>query len=315
MNLGEIHELKIEKLIYGGEGLGRVNQQTVFVPFAAPGDHLRVRITKLERNFVRAEIVEILVPSAARRPAPCRHFGICGGCQLQHLHYEAQLQAKVEFIRESLKRIGGIDWQDEIKVLVADEFGYRSRAEIKISQQEHREKNNPLDAQKIQIGFFKSNSHEICAVTECPILLPAANGKLQRLSAEPGKISRQATRIYLIVGDDHVLATAATGENSRTAAIDALGTVHQIIAGITYEFGVRTFFQANRLLVEKLVAAATGDTAGKIAFDLYAGAGLFSLQLAQNFRQVYAVEGSKISVQHGTANAQNNRIKNVGCSG
>ena len=311
MNLGEIHELKIEKLIYGGEGLGRVNNQTVFVPFAAPGDHLRIRITRLERNFARAEIVEILVPSAARRPAPCRHFGICGGCQLQHLHYEAQLQAKVEFIRESLKRIGGIDWQDEIKVLVADEFGYRSRAEIKISQQEHREKNNPLDAQKIQIGFFKSNSHEICAVTECPILLPAANGKLQRLSAEPGKISRQATRIYLIVGDDHVLATAATGENSRTAAIDALGTVHQIIAGITYEFGVRTFFQANRLLVEKLVAAATGDTAGKIAFDLYAGAGLFSLQLAQNFRQVYAVEGSKISVQHGIANAQNNRIKNV----
>ena len=117
MNLGEIHELKIEKLIYGGEGLGRVNQQTVFVPFAAPGDHLRVRITKLERNFVRAEIVEILVPSAARRPAPCRHFGICGGCQLQHLHYEAQLQAKVEFIRESLKRIGGIAWQDEIQVL------------------------------------------------------------------------------------------------------------------------------------------------------------------------------------------------------
>ena len=311
MNLGEIHELKIEKLIYGGEGLGRVNNQTVFVAFAAPGDHLRVRITKLERNFARAEIVEILAPSVARRQAPCQHFGICGGCQLQHLHYETQLQAKVEFIRESLKRIGGIGWQDEIELLAADEFGYRSRAEVKINHQERGEKNHSLDAQKIQIGFFKSNSHEICAVTECPILLPAANRELQKLNAEPDEISRQATRIYLTVGDDQVLATAATGENSRAAAIDALGTVHQIIAGIKYEFGVRTFFQANRLLVEKLIAAASSDTAGKIAFDLYAGAGLFSLQLAKNFSQVYAVEGSKISVQHGIANAQNNRIENV----
>lgn len=311
MNLGEIHELKIEKLIYGGEGLGRVNNQTVFVAFAAPGDHLRVRITKLERNFARAEIVEILAPSVARRQAPCQHFGICGGCQLQHLHYETQLQAKVGFIRESLKRIGGIGWQDEIELLAADEFGYRSRAEVKINHQERGEKNHSLDAQKIQIGFFKSNSHEICAVTECPILLPAANRELQKLNAEPDEISRQATRIYLTVGDDQVLATAATGENSRAAAIDALGTVHQIIAGIKYEFGVRTFFQANRLLVEKLIAAASSDTAGKIAFDLYAGAGLFSLQLAKNFSQVYAVEGSKISVQHGIANAQNNRIENV----
>ncbi len=311
MNLGEIHELKIEKLIYGGEGLGRVNHQTVFVAFAAPGDHLRVRITKLERNFARAEIVKILVPSVTRRPAPCQHFGICGGCQLQHLHYETQLQAKVEFIRESLKRIGGIAWQDEIQVLAADEFGYRSRAEIKISHQEHREKNNSLDTQKMRIGFFKSNSHEICAVTECPILLPAANRELQRLNAEPDKISRQVTRIYLTVGDDQVLATAATGENSRAAEIDALGTVHQFISGIKYEFGVRTFFQSNRLLVEKLVAAAISTVAGNIAFDLYAGAGLFSLQLAQNFSQVFAVEGSKISVQHGIANAKNNRIKNV----
>ena len=311
MNLGEIHELKIEKLIYGGEGLGRVNNQTVFVAFAAPGDHLRVRITKLERNFARAEIVEILAPSVARRQAPCQHFGICGGCQLQHLHYETQLQAKVGFIRESLKRIGGIGWQDEIELLAADEFGYRSRAEVKINHQERGEKNHSLDAQKIQIGFFKSNSHEICAVTECPILLPAANRELQKLNAEPDEISRQATRIYLTVGDDQVMATAATGENSRAAAIDALGTVHQIIAGIKYEFGVRTFFQANRLLVEKLIAAASSDTAGKIAFDLYAGAGLFSLQLAKNFSQVYAVEGSKISVQHGIANAQNNRIENV----
>ena len=73
MNLasGEIHEITIEKLIYGGDGLGRVQQQTVFVPFAAPGDRLRVRITKLERNFARGVMEEILAPSASRRAPPC----------------------------------------------------------------------------------------------------------------------------------------------------------------------------------------------------------------------------------------------------
>src|SRR2546423_11824557 len=121
MNLavGEIHEVTIEKLIYGGDGLGRVNQQAVFVPYAAPGDRLRVRITKLERNFARGVIQEVIAPAANRRPPPCQHFGVCGGCQLQHLDYPAQLKIKADFIRESLQRIGRITWEKEIEVLAA----------------------------------------------------------------------------------------------------------------------------------------------------------------------------------------------------
>jgi 23S rRNA (uracil1939-C5)-methyltransferase len=298
MNLGEIHEVTIEKLVYGGEGLGRVEQQAVFVPFAAPGDHLRVCITSLERNFARGVIEEILTPSPHRREPPCQHFGVCGGCQLQHINYPAQLQSKAEFIRESLRRIGGITWEKEIEVLAADEFGYRSRAEIK------REKNGTL-------GFFKAGSHEICEVTECPILLPKAQQALQELREKARSIPNDATRIYLTAGDEEVLVTPATGENARAAEIDALGTVQQTISGFNYSFGVRTFFQGNRWLVEKLVDAAINNAQGQSAFDLYAGAGLFSLPLARRFKQVYAVEGSKLSVRHGLANVQNNKIYNV----
>ncbi len=297
LSLGDIHNLTIEKIVYGGEGLGRVNGQAVFVPFAAPGDQLRVRITHLERNFARGVVEEILAPSPGRRAAPCQYFGVCGGCQLQHLEYAAQLQIKAGFIRESLRRMGGIDWQEEIPVLAANEFGYRSRAEIKINGE--------------QIGFYKANSHEVCEVTECPILLPAANAELQQLHKPPNLLPRQATRVYLTVGDTQVLATPATGENAREAEIDAKGTVQQTIAGITYSFGVRTFFQSNRLLVEQLVETAIRNAEGKIAFDLYAGAGLFSLQLAKSFARVYAVEGSKISSKHGIQNAQTNHITNV----
>lgn len=299
MNLepGDIHDITIEKIVYGGDGLGRVKGQAAFVPFAAPGDQLRVRITSLDRNFARAEIAEIVAPSPLRRAAPCPHFGVCGGCQLQHLQYAAQLTSKAEFIRESLRRMGGIDWQDKIEVLAADEFGYRSRAEIKINGE--------------QIGFFKAGSHDICAVTECPILLPTANAALQELHKPPNLLPSRATRVYLTVGDDQTLVTPATGENTREAEVDAQGTVQQTIAGINYSFGVRTFFQANRLLVEQLVATAMEEAKGKIAFDLYAGAGLFSLQLARVFAQVYAVEGSKISSQHGLQNARDNHIANV----
>ena len=295
--IGDIHDLTIEKIVYGGDGLGRVNGQALFVPFAAPGDQLRVRITSLERNFARGVIEEIVAPAATRRAAPCQYFGVCGGCQLQHLNYPTQLQSKTEFIRESLRRMGGIDWKEGIQILAADEFGYRSRAEIKINGE--------------QIGFYQAGSHEVCEVTECLILLPAANAELQQLHRPPNLLPRRATRVYLTVGDGEVLATPATGENARDAEIDAKGTVQQTIAGLTYSFGVRTFFQSNRLLVEPLVETAIGNAAGKTAFDLYAGAGLFSLPLAKSFAQVYAVEGSKISLRHGMANAQANHISNV----
>lgn len=297
LRIGDIHDITIEKIVYSGDGIGRVEGQAVFVPFAAPGDQLRVRITKLERNFARAEIVEVVAPSSMRRAAPCPQFGVCGGCQLQHLQYDAQRKTKAEFIRESLRRMGSIDWQNEIEVLTADEFGYRARAEIKVNG--------------AQIGFFKANSHAICEVAECPVLLPAANVALQALHQPPNLLPQHATRVYLTVGDDQTLATPATGENAREAEVDAQGTVRQTIAGINYSFGVRTFFQSNRLLVERLVTTAMEDANGKVAFDLYAGAGLFSLQLAKSFAQVYAVEGSKISSQHGLQNAQVNRIHNV----
>src|SRR5262245_45898070 len=101
--VGEIYEVAIEKLVYGGDGLAHVGTQAVFVPLAAAGDFARVRIVECERNYARGVIEEILDPSPLRRTPPCQYFGSCGGCQLQHLDYPAQLEAKVSFVRESLR--------------------------------------------------------------------------------------------------------------------------------------------------------------------------------------------------------------------
>src|SRR5215471_13297324 len=117
----DIFEVTIEKIIYGGDGLARYNGQTVFVPFAAPGDQLRVRVIETRRNYKRAIIEQILSPSPFRREPPCEHFGICGGCQLQHINYPAQLESKVAFVRESLKRIGHIEWDGPLPIISGSE--------------------------------------------------------------------------------------------------------------------------------------------------------------------------------------------------
>lgn len=302
VQLGSVHEVTIEKLVYGGEGLARIGTQAVFVPLAAPGDRLRVRIVAVERNFARAVIEEVLEAAPVRRSPPCPHFGVCGGCQLQHLDYAAQLVAKAEFVRESLRRLGGIEWAGEIKTCAADEFAYRSRAEIKV---ERDELGQP------RLGFFKTGTHEVCEVNDCPILLPLVNRELQRLHAEPTLIPGDATRVYLTAGDDEVIVTPATGEDAKSSEVDALGTAHQRIAGFNYEFGVRSFFQSNRLLVEELVKTVVEDKQGELAVDLYAGVGLFSLPLASRFKQVCAVEGNRAAAQHGVENARANNVTNV----
>lgn len=300
--VGELHEVTIEKLVYGGDGLAHIGTQAVFVPCAAPDDQLRIRVTEVERNYVRAEIAEIISPSPLRRTPPCKHFGVCGGCQLQHLDYALQLAAKVSFVRESLRRVGHIDWSHEIPIRAAAEFGYRSRAEIKVARDEQKQP---------YIGYFRAGTHEVCEVHDCAVLLPTANRALQRLYAERHLIPRDATRVFLTAGDDEVIVTPGTGENCRATELDALGTAQQRIAGTLYSFGVRSFFQANRLLVAELIQTAIGQAQGKTAVDLYAGVGLFTLQLARRFDHVHAVEGNRLAASHGMANARASNLSNI----
>ncbi|MFN0124451.1 MAG: class I SAM-dependent RNA methyltransferase [Blastocatellia bacterium] len=299
---GELHEATIEKIVFGGDGLARIGAHAVFIPQAAPGDFARIRITALERNFARGVIEEILVPSPWRREPLCRHFGDCGGCQLQHLDYRAQLDIKVEFVRESLRRLGQIEWNDTIPVRAAGEIAYRSRAEIKVARDA---------AGRTQLGYYRAGTHDICEVAHCPILSPGPDRVLQQLAAEPQLIPANATRVFLTAGDDEVIFTPGTGENGRAAELDALGTARQRIRDISYEFGVRSFFQANRLLVDDLVGAAVDGHSGALAVDLYAGVGLFSLQLARTFDQVIAVEGNRPAAAHAQNNTRLNGVANV----
>src|SRR5579863_6417681 len=128
--------VKIEKLVYGGEGLAHENSETIFVPFVLPEEELEVQIVERKKKFVRGEAQQIIAASADRIRPRCPHFGICGGCNYQHIPYEAQLRFKEQILRETLRRLGRIDWQGPITLHASPPWEYRNRAQWKIQTAE-----------------------------------------------------------------------------------------------------------------------------------------------------------------------------------
>lgn len=295
INVGDCYEIRIDRLIYGGEGIGRIGERVVFVPACALGDLLRVRITSVERRHLRAEIVSLIEPSPQRRTPPCPHFGVCGGCQLQHLNYQAQLTAKVGFIRDTLRRIGHIDYQAEIPILHGAEFNYRSRAQFKID----RAMRPPL------VGFYRSATHEVCDIDYCMVLNSELNRALQLVRASEKEIlAAPYTKIEVAAGED----SRVIGTQLRCLSGDY---VERSIYGIRYRYSADCFFQVNSGMLETLIDTALLDRSGDTAIDLYAGVGLFSLQLARRFRRVMATEVGLKAFRWAVENIRLNGFENI----
>ncbi|HJV64276.1 MAG TPA: class I SAM-dependent RNA methyltransferase [Geomonas sp.] len=188
--------VSIDKLCYGGAGLGRLDGKACFVPFTAPGDRARIRIVKDKRSFLEGALLGLEVSSPLRVAPSCPAFGACGGCQWQHLPYQEQLQAKGAIFSDSLRRIGRLEAGSILPVAGSvQSFGYRSRIQLK-----HARKNGVT-----LLGFFKSASHDIIDIPYgCAIASPLLNriaGELRPLLArlpEPEAIPQ----IDLSLGDD-----------------------------------------------------------------------------------------------------------------
>jgi 23S rRNA (uracil1939-C5)-methyltransferase len=302
LEVGSVIEVATERLAYGGDGIARHNGLAIFIPFAAPGERLRVHIIERRKNFARAVIEEILEPSQARRAAPCQHFGDCGGCQLQHLSYESQLEAKAGFVRDALKRVGKIEWPQEIEVLHAAEFGYRSRAQVRI------EPFNPQNPESRLIGFNRTGSHSICDVSSCPVLVPELESQLQSLRSFINHSGRSKiddlTDVEIASGDEGIAF------EPELAGLPG-GNLERRVKESVYCFSPSTFFQVNALLLEALVDKAITEHTGSLAIDLYAGVGLFTLQLARRFGKVMGVESDRKAAYFARENISANNLMNV----
>ena len=118
--------VQIEKPIYGGAFLARVEGKATFVPLTLPGEQVRVRIVEDKRSFATAEPEEIVTASSERAVPGCQHFGACGGCHYQHAEYQTQLGFKQAILRETLER-GGVKAPETIEVLAGNPWQYRNR--------------------------------------------------------------------------------------------------------------------------------------------------------------------------------------------
>ncbi|HYM00605.1 MAG TPA: class I SAM-dependent RNA methyltransferase [Blastocatellia bacterium] len=315
IKVGDVLDVRTERLAYGGDAIARHGNMVLFIPYAAPDEFLRVRVVNVKKTFARAVVQEIIEPSPERREPPCRYFGVCGGCQLQHISYEAQLNAKAGFIRDSLSRIGHIDWPHEIEILPSPEFEYRNRAQIKV---QYPHGSHDSSAVGPLVGLNKHGSHSVCDIESCPILEPrlnAALAELRRLAAErslsgsvPGAVAAELKNLPPEV-------EIATGDSGVSFAPQFSGlpggAVSRTVGSSVYKFTPEVFFQSNSFLLERLVRCAAGDGQGRLAVDLYCGAGLFTGALARTFGEVLGIESDRAAAALAVENMTGNGIANV----
>jgi 23S rRNA (uracil1939-C5)-methyltransferase len=305
--------VEIEKPIYGGTFLARLEGKAVFVPLSLPGEQARVRITQSKPGYATAEAEEIVRAAPERIMPTCPHFGVCGGCQYQHTYYKSQLAFKQAILRETLER-GGVAVPAEIAVLSGEPWRYRNRIRL------------AFDAAG-NLGYRGRRSHAVVPMRECPIAAPllveAAQAFIEvargfatllrpteiALFCNPAETALLATvftasppklrfdevtlafheRIPTLTGAELVIE-GRSGLLPRTIAQWGAASLDYPAAGFDYRVDHGAFFQVNRWLVDALVERVTAGHHDRLAWDLFAGVGLFARQLATRFDRVVAVE-------------------------
>ncbi|MBD0373625.1 MAG: class I SAM-dependent RNA methyltransferase, partial [Pyrinomonadaceae bacterium] len=226
---------------------------------------------------------------------PCPYFGRCGGCDFQQLDYRAQLEAKVEMIRDCLRRIARLEPPAEIPIKPSPlEWRYRGRA-----QWQH-------DDVRKRIGYFERGSHRICDIAECPVLMPELQSTLSGLRERMRNDSLPPTAedFQAVAGDEGVSLAPSLDDEAPLEA-------SRVILESRYRFSAEGFFQINQSLLPELVAYAIDDARGDTAVDLYCGVGLFTLPLARRFRQVTGIEGNPSAVAYARRNLSEARLENA----
>jgi 23S rRNA (uracil1939-C5)-methyltransferase len=316
-------KVRIEKLVYGGDGLAHQDGATIFVPFLLPGEEAFIAPTEHKKHFIRGRVREITQASPERIVPGCPHFTVCGGCHYQHIPHDVQVKYKSEILRETLRRLAHLDWQGEITAHPSPPWEYRNRAQWKF---------HPVAAPgraRLGIGYFRPRSSFLCPIERCPILSPGLSDTFDRLKAATteGALPASLREIEAFVDDagaaqlltvtllkfpdspdvlaqqfisliPSVASVLLRLDEGEEQYIHGPGHITTRAAGFSYRVSHLSFFQVNRFIIEELVAAvvaAVGPGAGATIFDLYAGAGLFTLPFSQQFERTQAVESSASS--------------------
>ena len=290
-------ELTIDNLSNQGHGVGRVDNWVVFVPYTLPGERVRARIYRNEKNCSMADLVEVLVPSAQRVQPLCPVYGYCGGCQYQHLEYNAQLEWKTAQVADLLRLQAGLELPVLPAIASPQTYGYRS----KITPHFHK----PKDAKVGNIGFLKTGSRsEVCDVKQCPIAMDELNAALPVVRKAVHQAAAQYKRgatLLMRVSEGSVIT------NSNAVCTEKVGS-------LTFNFLAGDFFQNNPYILPAFtgyVARQACAEGARYLVDAYCGSGLFALTLAPHFEKVLGVEVSETSADWARANARSNGINHA----
>ena len=199
------------KLVYGGEAMGFQAGRTILAPRVLPGERAEVEEVRRQKGVVHARPLRILEPSRERIEPLCGYVGRCGGCQYQHLPHTAQVAAKAEILRETLRRLGQVNWEEPIPAHCGPAWNYRNQAQLKVG--------NPPDGAPA-LGFFEAESNRLIPIEACPILSPRLNALLAVLRGEPWISALANGREVELLADDRdekVMLTLAGSWNAQEA--------------------------------------------------------------------------------------------------
>ncbi len=345
IRVGDEFELTFHDLLVNGQGVGRLGSLAVFCWGPLPQERALVRITTLKARYAVATQLRLLSGSPHRVVPFCAAFGTCGGCQVQHLSYPAQLSWKREVVHNALRRIGGLHGVDVRNVLPSPRSRrYRNKVALVVGG--GGEQSPP------GLGFFRQRTHELVEIESCPILVPELDeivGRLHslrleerlgalyrvarhfvaRASAALGEsvlsitTDRESPEIARVAGHllerlprvrgiansfDPASANAVMGREQRTLA--GTTTIEETIAGVRYRVSPESFFQVNPGIVAKIFALMRGGLAQpRKIVDLYCGAGTFSLYFAAAGSTVLGIEENPAAVREAEANAELNGLQ------
>jgi 23S rRNA (uracil1939-C5)-methyltransferase len=328
----------IVDLAHDGRGVARAGGKAVFIEGALPGERVRYRILKRRKQMDEAGLVEVLSASPDRVVPRCAHFGICGGCSLQHLSAAAQLAAKERQLLENLQRIGNVQPARVLAPLRGPGWAYRRRARLGVKYVHKKG--------RVLAGFREREKPYIADIKRCEILLAPLATLPEELAAltETLEIRERIPQVEVAAGDEatalvfRVLQPPGPEDLEKIAAfgaarglqiflqtggLDSVRPLREDYAPLNYavdggsvviEFGPVDFIQVNREVNASMVDAAMTllqPEPADAVLDLFCGLGNFTLPLARRARQVLGVEGDAQLVAKARANAARNGIGNA----
>ena len=290
-------ELEVATLTNMGQGLGRLDGWVVMVAFALPGERVRARVFRNEKNFSEADLVEVLRPSPDRVAPRCPLFGQCGGCQYQNLSYPAQLRWKQQQVAELLQHLAKVEHEVLPVIDSPQAYGYRSKITPHFEA--------PRSGSGVQeIGFLKAGRrYDLLDVPRCDIATDAINAALPAIRDNV----RQRSASY------KKGATLLLRDTLDGVMTDHLALAHERVGPLEFEFLAGDFFQNNPFILEAFTSYAIKDARGggaRYLVDAYCGSGLFSLFGAREFDQVIGVEIAASAVERARRNATRNHLDN-----